>query len=42
MSDCKTIVTFNSGRIEMLNGDFVAELLEKNAVQKWQYMDVDE
>lgn len=35
MSDCKTIVTFTSGRTETFDGDFVAELAEKGMVHKW-------
>lgn len=37
MSDCKTIVTFESGRVETLTGDWVAELAERGMVHKWQF-----
>ena len=37
MSDCKTIVTFTSGRTETLNGNWVAELAERKMVHKWQF-----
>nr|DAJ52281.1 MAG TPA: hypothetical protein [Caudoviricetes sp.] len=42
MSDCKTIVTFDSGRTETLNGDWIAEIMEKNTVQKWQFFPSDD
>ena len=37
MSDCKTIVTFTSGRTETLAGDWVAELAERGMVHEWQF-----
>lgn len=37
MSDCKTIVTFTSGRTETLTGNWVAELEERCMVHKWQF-----
>ena len=42
MSDCKTIVTFGSGRTETLKGDWIAEIMEKSAVQKWQFFQSDD
>lgn len=36
MSDCKTIVTFTSGRTETLAGNWAAELAERDMVHKWQ------
>lgn len=38
MSDCKTIVTFTSGRTETIDGNWVAELEERGKmVHKWQF-----
>ncbi len=37
MSDCKTIVTFTSGRTETLAGNWAAELAERGMVHKWQF-----
>lgn len=37
MSDCKTIVTFTSGRTETLAGNWAAELAERKMVHKWQF-----
>lgn len=37
MSDCKTIVTFTSGRTETLAGNWAAELNERGMVHKWQF-----
>lgn len=42
MSDCKTIVTFTSGRTETLTGDWVAELAERGMVHKWQFFPSDD
>lgn len=42
MSDCKTIVTFNSGRTETLNGDWIAELTGSNTINKWQFFPSDD
>lgn len=42
MSVSKTIVTFNSGRTLTLNGDWVAELNEKDNIAKFQGFQLDD
>lgn len=36
MSECKTILTFNSGRTVSLRGDWLAELEKMPMVHEWQ------
>ena len=37
MSECKTIVTFASGRTVTLDGDWVAELRKKEQISQLQF-----
>lgn len=42
MSDCKTIVTFSSGRTVTLNGDWVAELRKKEPITQFQFFPTED
>jgi hypothetical protein len=37
MSNCKTIVTFNSGRTMTLDGDWVAKLQTDSTITQYQF-----